>query len=79
MSPIFKKRDKTFVENCRPVSVLPRGSKIFERITQKRISDCIGKFLGPFLSGYRKGFSAQYALLTLKYVSGWVGGGLWRI
>ena len=30
--PIFKKKDKTFVENYRPVSVLRTISKIFERI-----------------------------------------------
>ena len=65
VSPIFKKKDKTFVENCRLVSVLPTVSKIFERIMQKRISDYIEKFISPFLCGYRKGFSIQYALLTL--------------
>ena len=32
---------------------------------QKWISDYIGKFLSPFLCGYRKGFSTQCALLTL--------------
>ena len=30
---------------------------------QKQISDYIGKLLSPFLCGYRKGFSTQYALL----------------
>ena len=65
MSPVFKKKDKTFVENYRPVSVLPTVSKIFERIMQKQISDYIGKFLSPFLCRYRKGFSTKYALLTL--------------
>ena len=30
--PIFKKKDKTFVENYRPVSVLPAIPKMFERI-----------------------------------------------
>ena len=65
MSPIFKKKDKTFVENYRPVSVLPTVSKIFERIMRKQVSDYIGKFLSPFLCGYRKGFSTQHALLTL--------------
>ena len=65
VSPIFKKKDKTFVGNYRPVSVLPTVPKIFERIMQKQVSDYIGKFLSPFLCGYRKGFSTQYALLTL--------------
>ena len=65
VSPLFKKDDETFVENYRPVSVLPTASKVFERIMQKQISDYVGKFLSPFLCGYRKGFSTQYALLTL--------------
>ena len=65
VTPTFKKKDKTFVENYRPASVLPTVSKIFERIMQKQITDYIGKFLSPFLCGYRKGFSTQYALLSL--------------
>ena len=65
VTPIFKKKDKTFVENYRPVSVLPTVSKIFERIMRKQITDYIGKFLSPFLCGCRKGFSTQYALLSL--------------
>ena len=64
MSPVFKKKGKTFVENYRPVSVLPTVSMIFERTLQKQISDYIGKILSPFLCGYRKCFSTQYALLT---------------
>ena len=32
---------------------------------QKQISDDIGKFLSPFLCGYRKGFSTENTLLTL--------------
>ena len=58
--PIFKKKDKTFIENYRPVSVLPIASKIFERIMQKQIYDYIEKFLSPFLCEYRKSFSTQY-------------------
>ena len=45
VSPIFRKKDKTFAENYRPASVLLTVSKIFERITQKQISDYIGKCL----------------------------------
>ena len=61
-TPIFEKKDETFFENYRPVSILPTVSKIFERIMQKQIIDYIGKFLSPFLCGYGKGFSTQYAL-----------------
>ena len=49
MSPIFKKKDKTFVGNYRPVSVLPTVPKIFEQIMQKQVSDYIGKFLSPWI------------------------------
>ena len=43
VSPIFKKKDQTFVQNFRLVSVLPTVSKIFEIIMQKQISDYIRK------------------------------------
>ena len=48
MSTNFEKKDKTFVENYRPASVLPTVSKIFERILQKQISDLIGKFMNYY-------------------------------
>ena len=47
------------------LSVLPTFCKAFERIMQKQVIDYIEKFLPPFLCGYRKGFSTQYALLPL--------------
>ena len=65
VTPIFKKKDKTFVENYKPVSVLPTVSKILERIIQKQIADYIEKIISPFLCEYRKGFSTQYAFLSL--------------
>ena len=37
VTPIFKKKDKTFVENYRPASVLPTVSKIFERIMKSKL------------------------------------------
>ena len=55
VTPTFKKKDKTFVENYRPVNVLLTASKILERIMQKQITDYIGEFLSLFLCGYRKG------------------------
>ena len=41
LTPIFKKKDKTFIENYRAVSVLPTVSKIFEQIMKKQITDYI--------------------------------------
>ena len=62
---IHKKEDKSLAKNYRPVSVLPSVSKVFERLLQKQILEYINKYLSPFLCGYRKGFSAQTALISL--------------
>ena len=70
IAPIFKsdrnkKKDATNVENYRPVSVLPSTSKIFERLLQTQIAEYISGKLSPYLCGYRKGYSAQHALISL--------------
>ena len=52
-------------KNYRPVSVLPCASKLFERIIQKQLMSYVHKYLSPYLCGYRRGFSAQYALVSL--------------
>ena len=66
VTPVYKKNDKLLVENYRPVSVLPTVSKIFEKIIQKQLGEYIEKYLSPFLCGYRKGFSTQTVLVSLK-------------
>ena len=68
--PIFKRdkkkhKDATDVTNYRPVSALPSTSKVFERLIQKQIVSFITDKLSPYLCGYRKGFSAQHALISL--------------
>ena len=68
--PIFKKNkikknDPTDKKYYRPVSVLPSTSKIYERLMQIQIVEFITDKLSPFLCGYRKGFSAQHALISL--------------
>ena len=65
ITPIFKSVDPTCAKNYRPVSVLPVVSKIFERIMQKQIFSHVEKYLSPYLCGYRRGFSTQYALIEL--------------
>ena len=62
---VFKKDDTTRKENYRPVSVLPTISKPFERVMQNQIGDYMNKNLSHFLCGFRKGYSAQHALLAL--------------
>ena len=49
----------------RPISVLPTVSKLFERIMDKQIIAYITLFLSSLLLGFRKGYSAQHALLRL--------------
>ena len=63
ITPIFKKDESIRKENYRPISCLPAGSKIFERILQKRIATYIETYLSPFLCGYRKGYCAQCAII----------------
>ena len=65
VTPIFKKGDKTNAKNYKPVSVLPPVSKVFKKILQKQMALHFNNYLSPYLCGYRKGYSAQHALLTL--------------
>ena len=65
LTPIYKKKDSTQMENYRPVSVLPSVSKLFERIMQSQLLSYIDCYLSPHLCGYRKGFSTQLALVSL--------------
>ena len=51
--------------NYRPVSLPSYTSKLFERVMEKQISWDINGYLSLFLCGYRKGFNAQYALVSI--------------
>ena len=44
---------------------MPTVSKVFERIIQKQLSTHIVRFPLPYLCGYRKGFSTQFALISV--------------
>ena len=65
LTPIYKVGDTTDKTNYRNISLLPVVSKIFEKIMQAQISAYVENFLSPFLCGYRKGYSAQHALLYM--------------
>ena len=65
ITPVHKKDDVTIKSNYSPISGLPAGSKIFERIIQRQIALHMETFLSPYLCGYRKGFSVQHALIAL--------------
>ena len=45
--------------------LITNGIKVFEKVMQKQRNHCINKFLWPFLCGYTKGYSTQFARMTL--------------
>ena len=65
VTPLHKKDDTTNKENYQPISILPSISKIYERIMFQQITKYISGSLSPYLCGFRKGYSAQHALLQL--------------
>ena len=52
--PFPKEEKSNDKKNFRPISVLPAGSKFFERILHKQISSHIENYLSSYLCGYRK-------------------------
>ena len=61
----FKKGFKNSREKYRPISVLPKVSKIYERYMYKQMSDYLGNFFSKFQCGFRQGISAQQYLLAM--------------
>ena len=65
IAPLHKRDDKTYKKNYRPISMLPVVSKIFERILHTQFASFINDKLFMYMSGYRKGYNTQYALMAL--------------
>ena len=65
VTPLPKNGPTNTRTNFRPISVLPTVSKLFERIMDKQIVAYITTFLSSLLCGFRKGYSAQHALVRL--------------
>ena len=63
--PFFKKRDRTEIKNCRPVSLLNIFSKIYERFLHENLTNYVDTFLSKFISAYRKSYSSNHVLIRL--------------
>ena len=65
VSPCYKKGMKTEKSNYRPISALPAISKIFERLIASQINRFLNNKWSSLLTAFRKGHSAQGALLRV--------------
>ena len=61
---LHKDGDKTYMDNYRPLSILPVASKILERVVQKQLIDYLAATnqLSPHQFGFRKHHSTQDAV-----------------
>ena len=48
LTPVHKKEERTDEKMYRPISGLPAGSKVFERIMEKQMIPYVQKFLSSF-------------------------------
>ena len=67
LGPLPKGDEKTNKKNYRPISLLPAVSKIFERIMETQLGSFVNDKLFKYMSGYRKGYNTQYALMVLLF------------
>ena len=67
ITPIFKEGDPFSIENYRPFSILPTVSKVFEKIIAQQLRSFLECRFSNMLSGFRKGYSTQHALLRLLH------------
>ena len=65
--PLYKKNDKTEVENFRPISILCILSKILEKAVHVQLEKYLtdNNILYSYQSGFRKGYSTDSCLINL--------------
>lgn len=67
ISPIFKKGERSSVDNYRPISKISILPKIFSKIINKKMSLIINSFLNDTQHGFRKGHSTITNLAIFKH------------
>ncbi|XP_066020921.1 uncharacterized protein [Pocillopora verrucosa] len=65
VTPLFKKNDESNKANCRPVTVLPVLTSIYEKQMAAQLGKFYSAILSDFISSYRKFYSCKTALLRL--------------
>ena len=63
--PVHKKNEKSDKTNYRPVSILPKLSKIYEKLIYDQLYDYFDKILLLSQCGFRKGHSSENCLLAM--------------
>ena len=68
VKPLFKKGSKIDPSNCRPISLLPLLSKVFERVVLDQTEEFLSliKILYDYQSGFRKNHSKDTCLSFLN-------------
>ena len=52
-------------EYCRPISILPDISKVYERCLYDQMSSYFEDIFSKYQCGFRKGYIAQHCLLVM--------------
>ena len=65
VTPVYKKENRSDKDNYRPVSILPKLSKMCERCLCKQISTFFEDILSKYQCGFRKEHNAQHCSLEL--------------
>ena len=63
--PFFKKHNPFEKANCKPISLLPLLSKVYEKLIYQQLNAFFGNKVSPLLCGFRSRYSTQHALLNL--------------
>ena len=69
LSPVYKKKDNSIVDNYRPVSILTTISKLYESVMNDQLVDYFCDIFDVLLCAFRKGYSCQS--LLLKCIDDW--------
>lgn len=65
ISPVFKKKDRSHIENYRPISILSNFGKLFESIIYSCLYHNTKSSISPYQHGFIKGRSTVTNLLTI--------------